>query len=200
MRPFEREKPKSAIRASPLERTAIPRGPREYEFSAPAPSPLEYFTRLFLEYTILLEPFFLSTPARRTWGRRIRDGLRPLPPTPCPPAPLPGVLLARQPPCPEADTLSSGCAEHPARFREMRGACGAQEIVPVTQVVDFHPQPPAPQNSTKASPTRVPPLVPPSNTPPHASSPSGVGGFKRAAPPCADPGGGACILNIFIFL
>ena len=121
----------------------------------------------------------------------IRDGLRPLPPTPCPPAPHPGVLLARQPPCPEADTLSSGCAEHPARFREMRGACGAQEIAPVTQVVDFQPQPPAPQNSTKASPTRVPPLVPPSNTPPHASSPSGVGGFYWAAPTAADPESGA---------
>ena len=35
--------------------------------------PLEYFTRLFLEYTVLLEPFFLSSPARRTWGRRIRE-------------------------------------------------------------------------------------------------------------------------------
>ena len=34
---------------------------------------LSNFTRLFLEYTILLEPFFLSSPARRTWGRRIRE-------------------------------------------------------------------------------------------------------------------------------
>ena len=137
------------------------------------PSPLE---NLSLHFSYYLFPSFSTTPHARR-GRRIRDGLRPLPPTPCPPAPLPGVLLARQPPCPEADTLSSGCAEHPARFREMRGACGAQEIVPVAQVAVFHPQPPAPQNSTKASPTRVPPLVPPSNTPPHASSPSGVGGL-----------------------
>ena len=152
-------------------------------------------------------PLFSTTPHAGPGGRRIRDGLRPLPPTPCPPAPLPGVLLARQPPCPEADTLSSGCAEHPARFREMRGACGAQEIAPVTQVgtqeiapvaqvLDFHPQPPAPQNSTKASPTRVPPLVPPSNTPPHASSPSGVGGLNGLTPTAADPGGRTCFQRV----
>ena len=53
--------------------TGDPRGLRESRFSAPAPLPLEYFTRLFLEYTVLLEPFFLGTPARRTWGRRIRE-------------------------------------------------------------------------------------------------------------------------------
>ncbi len=34
------------------------RVPRESPFSAPAPSPLEFFTRLFLEYTVLLAPFF----------------------------------------------------------------------------------------------------------------------------------------------
>ena len=70
MRPFEREKPKSAIRASPLERTAIPRGLRGNGLSAPAPLPLEYFTRLFLEYTVLLKPFFLAPPHAGPWGRR----------------------------------------------------------------------------------------------------------------------------------
>ena len=56
-------------------RPRVPRVLREQPFSAPAPSPLEFFTIfftiLFLKYTVLLEPFFLSTPARRTWGRRI---------------------------------------------------------------------------------------------------------------------------------
>ena len=59
--------------SEPAAANRTPRGPREHRFSAPAPSPLEYFTRLFLEYTVLLEPFFLSTPARRTRGRRIRE-------------------------------------------------------------------------------------------------------------------------------
>ena len=57
--------------SEPARAGRIPRGLRENGFSAPAPLPLEFFTRLFLEYTILLEPFFLRTPARRTWGRRI---------------------------------------------------------------------------------------------------------------------------------
>ena len=55
-------------------------------------------------------------------------------------------------------------------------------------------QPPAPY-------TRIDPIVlfgPKAH--PHASSPSGVGGFKRAAPPCADPGRDSCMLNIFIFI
>ena len=56
--------------SEPARAGRIPRALRENGFSAPAPSPLEFFTRLFLEYTILLEPFFLRTPARRTWGRR----------------------------------------------------------------------------------------------------------------------------------
>ena len=43
------------------------------------------FTRLFLEYTVLLEPFFFSIPARRTLGSADSRGLRPLPPTPEPP-------------------------------------------------------------------------------------------------------------------
>ena len=60
--------------SEPARAGRIPRGLREYGFSAPAPSPLEFFTRLFLEHTILLEPFFLRTPARRTWGRRIWGG------------------------------------------------------------------------------------------------------------------------------
>ena len=60
--------------SEPARAGRIPRGPRENGFSAPAPSPLEFFTRLFLEYTILLEPFFLRAPARRTWGRRISKG------------------------------------------------------------------------------------------------------------------------------
>ena len=51
------------------------RGLREYRFSAPAPLPLEYFTRLFLEYTVLLEPFFLRIPARRTLGSADSRGL-----------------------------------------------------------------------------------------------------------------------------
>ena len=59
--------------SEPARAGRIPRGLREDRFSAPAPSPLEFFTRLFLEHTILLEPFFLRTPARRTWGRRIRE-------------------------------------------------------------------------------------------------------------------------------
>ena len=54
-------------------RRGLSRVPREARFSAPAPLPLEYFTRMFLEYTVLLKPFFLNTPARRTWGRRIRE-------------------------------------------------------------------------------------------------------------------------------
>ena len=40
----------------------LPRVPREHPFSAPVPSPLEYFTRLFLAYTVLLGPFFLAPP------------------------------------------------------------------------------------------------------------------------------------------
>ena len=66
----------------PARANRTPRGLREYRFSAPAPLPLEYFTRLFLEYTVLLEPFFLSIPARRTLGSADSRGLRPLPPTP----------------------------------------------------------------------------------------------------------------------
>ena len=61
--------------SEPARAGRIPRGLREYRFSAPAPLPLEYFTRLFLEYTILLEPFFLNTPARRTLGRRIHQSV-----------------------------------------------------------------------------------------------------------------------------
>ena len=46
--------------------TGNPRGLRGETFSTPAPLPQDTFTRLFSEYTILLQPFFLSSPARRT--------------------------------------------------------------------------------------------------------------------------------------
>ena len=59
--------------SEPARAGRIPRGPREYSFSPPAPSPLEFFTRLFLEYTSLLKPFFLAPPHAGPWGRRIRE-------------------------------------------------------------------------------------------------------------------------------
>ena len=55
---------------------AAHRGPRvlrEAGFSAPAPLPLDTFTRLFLEYTILLTPSFLAAPHAGPRGRRIRE-------------------------------------------------------------------------------------------------------------------------------
>ena len=46
--------------------TGDPRGSRVSLFSAPAPLPLDTFPRLFSKFKVLLHPFFLSSPARRT--------------------------------------------------------------------------------------------------------------------------------------
>ena len=82
--------------------------------SAAVAAGLCYFTRLFLEYTVLLEPFFLSAPARRTLGSADSRGLRPLPPTPRRP------FWSVQPPCDrleaaifilrELSATSTGCS------------------------------------------------------------------------------------------
>ena len=53
--------------------TGDPRGPRGEIFSAPAPLPLDTFTRLFSEYAILLTPSFLIAPHAGPRGRRIRE-------------------------------------------------------------------------------------------------------------------------------
>ena len=62
----------SSVLGSHPRRPRGPRGPREAGFSAPAPLPLDTFTRLFLEYTILLTPSFLIAPHAGPRGRRIQ--------------------------------------------------------------------------------------------------------------------------------
>ena len=59
--------------ASHPRRPRGPRVPREAGFWPPAPLPLVYFTRLFSEYTILLQPSFLIAPHAGPRGRRIRE-------------------------------------------------------------------------------------------------------------------------------
>ena len=56
--------------SAPARGIRTPRGLRVDPNPAPAHLPLEYFTRLFLEHSVLLPRFFSSAPARRTWGRR----------------------------------------------------------------------------------------------------------------------------------
>ena len=63
----------SSVLASHPRRPRGPRGLREEIFSAPAPLPIDTFTRLFSEYTILLTPSFLIAPHAGPRGRRIRE-------------------------------------------------------------------------------------------------------------------------------
>ena len=54
--------------SEPARAGRTPRGLQGDRFWHPAPLALEFFNRLFLEETILLEPFFSRTPTRRTLG------------------------------------------------------------------------------------------------------------------------------------
>ena len=63
----------SLVSAPHPRRPRGPRGLREARFSAPAPLPVDKFTRLFSKYTILLTRSFLAAPHAGPRGRRIRE-------------------------------------------------------------------------------------------------------------------------------